>query len=212
MEKRGNRTLKCRYITSTEWEQVNGTEDNYFDNDIKITVDGQSTYCCAKTIIKSIATHLNDGGLTFSNKQIKYEGKLIEYIFEDQKNNVTTKIQIPTCLTEDPRHVFINNDIRVLDQLCNTTKKERKTRLFKSGMKKIGTAVLATVTLAASYAGTRKIVTTLSEHPDPEHLTYNLYYGNVMSEEQFNENVQRLYESHQKQKEREQQKEFSKRK
>lgn len=212
MEKKENKIIKCRYISSEEWENVNGTEDNYFDNGVKIMVDGQSTYCCSYTIIESIARRLNNGELTFSNKVIKYNGKQIEYIFEDKINNITTKVEIPTSLEDDPRYMFIRRDIKTLDTLCNITKKERNLRLFRSGMKKIATIALATATFAASYAGTRKIVTTLSEHPDPEHLTYNLYYGNVMSEEQFNENVQRLYESHQRQKEREQQKELSKRK
>lgn len=212
MEKKENRTLKCRYISSTEWEQVSGSEDNYFDNGVKITVDGQSTYCCSKTIIESIARRLNNGELTFSSKEVIYNGKQIEYIFEDKFNNITTKIEIPTSLEYDPRYMFINKDIRTLDTLCNITKKERNLRLFRSGMKKVGAAAIAATTLALSYAGTRKLITTLSEHPDPEHLTYNLYYGNIMAEEQFNENVQRLYESHQRQKEREQQKELSKRK
>lgn len=213
MEKKGNRTLKCRYISSEEWENVNGTEDNYFENAVEIKVDGQSTYGCSYTVIESIARRLNNGELTFSSKEVKYNGKQIEYIFEDKINNITTKIEIPTSLKYDPRYMFINKDIKTLDTLCNITKKERNLRIFKSGMKKVGAAVIATATLAASYAGTRKLVTTLSEHPDPEHLTYNLYYGNIMSEEEFNENVQRLYESHKRQQERDQkQKELNRRK
>lgn len=214
MEKKENKTLKCRYISSTEWEQINGSENNYFDNGVKITVDGQSTYCCSKTIIGSIARRLNNGELTFSSKEIKYDGKLIEYVFEDKNNNITTKIQIPTVLQYDPRHVFINNDVRALDKLCNITKKERNLRLFRSGMKKVGTAAIATVTLALSYAGTRKVITELSKPaPSTEHLTYNLYYGNIMAEEQFNENVQRLYESNKRiEEEKARQKEQNRRK
>lgn len=212
MEKKENRTIEYTYIPSEEWENVNGTEDNYFANDVKKKNGGEWSYTNASEVFELIANKLENSELASARKEVKYNGKQIEYTFEGKKNCETVEVKIPTKLLKDQRHVFINNDVRVLDELCNTTKSVRNIRMFKESLKKTATAIIAAVTLAASYAGTRKIVTTLSEHPNPEHLTYNLYYGNVMSEEQFNENVQRLYESHQRQKEREQQKELSKRK
>ena len=199
MEKKENKIIKYRYIPSDKWENVNGTEDNYFENAVEIRGDVQvPANGCSYDVIESIANRLNNGELLSASKEVKYNGKQIEYIFEGKKNCGTIEVSIPAHLSDDPRHIFISKDIKTLDTLCNTTKNIRNLRLFKSGLKRVGTAVIAAATLAASYAGTRKLVTTLSEHPDTEHLTYNLYYGNIMAEEEFNANVQRLYESSQR--------------
>ena len=60
MERREYNLLKCRYITPTEWEQVNGSEEQYFENGVKITANGEYTYCCSETIIESLAKRLNN--------------------------------------------------------------------------------------------------------------------------------------------------------
>ena len=198
MEKRENNILKCRYITPIEWEQINGSEEQYFENGVKITTNGESTYCCSETIIKSLAKRLNEGIVPKAYKNIINAGKTIEYIFVYEEEGRIIKINIPTSLTKDvEKYPFIRSDVRQYDKICKLSQEIRTSKNVKEVCKKTAAALLSAATLVISYVGTRKVIEHLSQPaPSTEHLTYNLYYGNIMSEEDFNANVQRMYESH----------------
>lgn len=186
-----NKSIKCRYITPLEWEQTN-KKGNYFDNSVKIITDGYETYCCSETIIDSLVEHVNDGTLTNSQKQTTNNGKINQYTFVDKTNKINYIIKIPTELK---KYDFIMNDIKQLDKLCDTTNKIRNHTIIKNVSKRAIAAVVGAVTLVGSYAVTTKIKKELTKPaPSTEHQTYNNYYGNIMREEKFNENVERLSE------------------
>lgn len=186
-----NKSIKCRYITPLEWEQTN-KKGNYFDNSVKIITDGYETYCCSETIIDSLVEHVNDKTLTSSQKQTTNNGKMNQYTFVDKTNKINYIIKIPTELK---KYDFIRNDIKQLDKLCDTTNKIRNHTIIKNVSKKAIAAVVGAVTLVGSYAVTTKIKKELTKPaPSTEHQTYNNYYGNIMREEKFNENVERLSE------------------
>ena len=186
-----NKSIKCRYITPLEWEQTN-KKGNYFDNSVKIITDGYETYCCSETIIDSLVEHVNDGTLTNSQKQTTNNGKMNQYTFVDKTNKINYIIKIPTELK---KYDFIMNDIKQLDKLCDTTNKIRNHTIIKNVSKRVIAAVVGAVTLVGSYAVTTKIKKELTKPaPSTEHQTYNNYYGNIMREEKFNENVERLSE------------------
>lgn len=186
-----NKSIKCRYITPLEWEQTN-KKGNYFDNSVKIINDGYETYCCSETIIDSLVEHVNDGTLTSSQKQTTNNGKMNQYTFVDKTNKINYIIKIPTELK---KYDFIRNDIKQLDKLCDTTNKIRNHTIIKNVSKRAIAAVVGAVTLVGSYAVTTKIKKELTKPaPSTEHQTYNNYYGNIMREEKFNENVERLSE------------------
>lgn len=186
-----NKSIKCRYITPLEWEQTN-KKGNYFDNSVKIITDGYETYCCSETIIDSLVEHVNDGTLTSSQKQTTNNGKMNQYTFVDKTNKINYIIKIPTELK---KYDFIRNDIKQLDKLCDTTNKIRNHTIIKNVSKRAIAAVVGAVTLVGSYAVTTKIKKELTKPaPSTEHQTYNNYYGNIMREEKFNENVERLSE------------------
>lgn len=186
-----NKSIKCRYITPLEWEQTN-KKGNYFDNSVKIITDGYETYCCSETIIDSLVEHVNDGTLTNSKKQTTNNGKINQYTFVDKTNKINYIIKIPTELK---KYDFIRNDIKQLDKLCDTTNKIRNHTIIKNVSKRAIAAVVGAVTLVGSYAVTTKIKKELTKPaPSTEHQTYNNYYGNIMREEKFNENVERLSE------------------
>ena len=190
-----NKSIKCRYITPLEWGQTKEKENkkgNYFNNCVKIITAGYDTYCCSETIINSIVEHVNDGTLTNSRKAVTNNEKMTHYTFEDKQNNINYMIKIPTELEE---YDFIRNDIKQLDKLCNTTHEIRNIRIRRNVSKKTIAAVIGAATLVGSYVGTTKIKKELTKPaPSRDHYTYNQYYGNVMSEEQFNENVEKLSE------------------
>lgn len=186
-----NKSIKCRYITPLEWEQTN-KKGNYFDNSVKIITDGYETYCCSETIIDSLVEHVNDKTLTSSQKQTTNNGKMNQYTFVDKTNKINYIIKIPTELK---KYDFIRNDIKQLDKLCDTTNKIRNHTIIKNVSKRAIAAVVGAVTLVGSYAVTTKIKKELTKPaPSTEHQTYNNYYGNIMREEKFNENVERLSE------------------
>ena len=186
-----NKSIKCRYITPLEWEQTN-KKGNYFDNSVKIITDGYETYCCSETIIDSLVEHVNDKTLTSSQKQTTNNGKINQYTFVDKTNKINYIIKIPTELK---KYDFIRNDIKQLDKLCDTTNKIRNHTIIKNVSKRAIAAVVGAVTLVGSYAVTTKIKKELTKPaPSTEHQTYNNYYGNIMREEKFNENVERLSE------------------
>ena len=186
-----NKSIKCRYITPLEWEQTN-KKGNYFDNSVKIITDGYETYCCSETIIDSLVEHVNDKTLTNSQKQTTNNGKMNQYTFVDKTNKINYIIKIPTELK---KYDFIRNDIKQLDKLCDTTNKIRNHTIIKNVSKRAIAAVVGAVTLVGSYAVTTKIKKELTKPaPSTEHQTYNNYYGNIMREEKFNENVERLSE------------------
>ena len=77
----------------------------------------------------------------------------------------------------------------------DTTNKIRNHTIIKNVSKRAIAAVVGAVTLVGSYAVTTKIKKELTKPaPSTEHQTYNNYYGNIMREEKFNENVERLSE------------------
>lgn len=195
MEKKENKTIKCRYITSLEWEQTKentAKKGNYFNNCVKIITDGYETYCCSETIIDSIVEHVNDGTLTNSEKTTTNNEKMAHYTFIDKQNNITYIIKMPTELE---KYDFIRNDMKQLDKLCETTNKIHNMAIKRNVSKKAIAVIVGAATLVGSYVGTTKIKKELTKPaPSREHYTYNQYYGNVMSEDQFNENVERLYE------------------
>lgn len=190
-----NKSIKYRYITPLEWEQKKEKErktGNYFNNCVKIIKDGYEKPCCSEMIINSLVKHVNDGNLTNSQKKVTNNGKWLEYTFMDNVNNINYKVNIPTELEI---YDFIRNDIKQLDKLCDTTKKIRNHTIIKNVSKRAIAAVVGAVTLVGSYAVTTKIKKELTKPaPSTEHQTYNNYYGNIMSGEKFNENVERLSE------------------
>lgn len=203
MERREYNILKCRYITPTEWEQVNGSEEQYFENGVKITANGEYTYCCSETIIESLAKRLNNLTIPKAYKNMKNEGKIIEYIFVLEKENRIIKINIPTSLIRDEyyleKYPFIRNNIKQYDKICKLSQDIRKAKNVKEACKKSAAAILSAATLAISYAGTRKVINELTKPaPSMEHYTYNQFYGNVMAEEDFNEKVEALRKSYEK--------------
>ena len=203
MERREYNILKYRYITPTEWEQKNGSEEQYFENGVKKTPSEGYPYCCSETIIENLAESLNNLTIPKAYKNMKNEGKIIEYIFVLEKENRIIKINIPTSLIKDEycleKYPFIRNDIKQYDKICKLSQDIRKAKNVREAYKKSVTAILSAATLAISYAGTRKVINELTKPaPSMEHYTYNQYYGNVMAEEDFNEKVEALRKSYEK--------------
>lgn len=190
-----NKSIKCRYITPLEWKQTN-KKGTYFDNSVKIITDGYETYCCTETIINSLVEHVNDKTLTNAQKITTNNGKINQYTFIDKINRINYIIKIPTELKE---YDFIRNDIKQLDKLCNATHKIRNIKIKRSVGKKVAAVVVGTATLVGSYTATTKIKKELTKKaPSTEHYTYNQYYGNIMREEEFNENVEKLRKIYEK--------------
>lgn len=203
MERREYNILKYRYITPTEWEQKNGSEEQYFENGVKKTPSEGYPYCCSETIIENLAESLNNLTIPKAYKNMKNEGKIIEYIFVLEKENRIIKINIPTSLIKDEyyleKYPFIRNNIKQYDKICKLSQDIRKAKNVREVYKKSVTAILSAATLAISYAGTRKVINELTKPaPSMEHYTYNQYYGNVMAEEDFNEKVEALRKSYEK--------------
>ena len=184
-----NKSIKCRYITPLEWEQTE-EQGKYFNNSVKIITDGYETYCCSETIINSLVEHVNDGTLTTSEKTKTNNGKIDQYTYIDKKNSINYVLKIPTELK---KYDFIRNDIEQLEVLRATIKRIRNINILKNVGKKTAAVVIGTATLVGSYAATTKIKKELTKPaPSTEHQTYNNYYGNIMSEDEFNENVEKL--------------------
>lgn len=199
-----NKTMTCVLLSEEGYKEEKDIIDevephDYHENSAKITSDGIKTYCKMQMIVDSIEKHLEDKTLSFSKKEIVLNSDKsesgIKYTFVDKKNKLNIVVLVPeefVSMQYDPypKYSFIKPTIKSLNNLNQKTNKIRNLRIKR----RVVAAILALATFGSSYTITTKIVNkkTKKENESINYTDYDRYYRGIISEEQYNENANRL--------------------
>lgn len=182
-------TERYHYICGYE-SQTKRKTGNYFSNSAKIIRNGNVETFCPEELIKTLCNRINKGTITNASKKITCNGKKIEFTFIEVENNQQTKIiiNIPYNESELSRFDFIEQDICSYDKLTKITKKIKILKEIKNITLILGLTGLIVATSSA-----------LKKQEEKEELPttqYEQFYEGVMSEQEYNDMVNRFQNSY----------------